>query len=340
MIFSLTGYLAKTKISINNSNPKNKLTMSEFQINNPSQSDDSNKPQNFRIALNKLSQREIINIFDSINSEGRNIIIPIGFPKAGKSLFLSSLMYYSQRFTNKHWTPEYLTAYPFDNGNLSRNQMVTYFDNKEAYPATTSGTIDLIGVNVIPNKKSIPTLKLAFVDLAGEDIEKIKTSNMGGFDAKLEGILKGCELGKPIFCLITPFQPSKGERQEDQLHFDFMNYIKVNLPNLYNVSKFIIIVSQWDKIPKQTKVDVETYIKDERPSLHGLISGRNAKIVYGEYSVGELTNTFDDDNNNVVLLRRIDFQYPHNFWNNLYKVSTGKYFEGSSLTTFFKKLFG
>ncbi|HLO54368.1 MAG TPA: hypothetical protein VK169_08775 [Saprospiraceae bacterium] len=308
--------------------------------NEENQSGNQEKPtKSSRIPLAELSQRNIMEIFDNLNQEGRQILIPIGFPKAGKSLFLSSLLYYSQRYTDKKWTAMDLTEYPYDKGNISRDTMVKYFDDKEAYPSTEIGTLDLIGIDMEPNKKGLPILKLAFVDLAGEDLQEIKSDNKGKFNPKIEGILKACELGKPIFCLITPYKPVKGDKVEDTLHQNFINYIKVNMPDLYNVSKFIVIVSQWDKIPVNENLEVEKYIKQFRPSLDNAIKSRNAKIVYGEFSVGKVVDTFDDKNDPVVFIQRLDFHYPHNFWNNLYKLATGKSFEGQGLFRFFKKLF-
>jgi hypothetical protein len=289
-----------------------------------------------RIQLKDLSQVEIIKIFDKLNHEGRQIVIPIGFPSAGKSLFISSLMYYAQRFTGKKWTARDLINYPFEKGNISRDLMVKSFDEQKAYPATIKGTIDLIGVDIEPHKKSLPVLKLAFVDLAGEDLEQIKTDNKGKLNAQIEGILTACELGKPIFCLITPYDPSKGDNNEDTLHQNFINYIHVNMPDLYKVAKFIVIVSQWDKIPSNNKIEVENYIKLKRPSLHNAINSRNSRIIYGEYSVGKLIDALDENEDPMVLIRRIDFEYPHNFWNNLYRLATGKSFESG----FLKKLFG
>lgn len=315
--------------------------MSEFKINElPEKSNDQPGGQkNYRTPLRNLSQEQLIRIFDAINEDDRATVIPVGFPQAGKSLFLSSLMFYCETYTDKLWAPDYMLEYPFDNGELSRNQMIGYFNAGRAYPATTSGTVDIIGVDITPQNHRLPVLKIAFVDLAGEDLEKIKTSNAGEFDDKIEGVLRGCETGKPIFCLVTPYEPVKGDREEDQLHSDFMNYVKVKLPDLYEVAKFIVIVTQWDKVPSNKKLDVETYIEKKRPKLHTLINGRNSKVIYGEYSVGKVDNTKDEHQNNVVMLRRINFEHPHNFWNNLYKVTTGRSFD-SGVRSFFKKLFG
>lgn len=316
--------------------------MSEYQFDkNESQDNNkSNQQKNYRTPLRDLSQEKIIRIFDSINDEGRNIIIPIGFPKAGKSLFLSSLMYYCEKDTQKLWDGDYMLEYPYEKGELSRGQMVSYFDDQKAYPATTSGTIDIIGLDINPKKKLKP-IKLAFVDLAGDDIQKITPDNLNEFDDKIEGVLRGCETGTPIFCLITPYAPEKGDNAEDGLHSTFMNYVKVKLPNLYDVAKFIIIVTQWDKIPKNNKLEVEDYIRTKRPKLFNLISAKGAKIIYGEYSVGKLENTKDDEGKNVVLIRKVDYSYPHNFWNNLYTLISGKSFENKGgFSQLLKKIFG
>ncbi len=140
-----------------------------------------------------------------------------------------------------------------------------YFDDQKAYPATTSGTIDIIGLDINPKKKLKP-IKLAFVDLAGDDIQKITPDNLNEFDDKIEGVLRGCETGTPIFCLITPYAPEKGDNAEDGLHSTFMNYVKVKLPNLYDVAKFIIIVTQWDKIPKSNAMPVDR-LTDYKPPI-------------------------------------------------------------------------
>ncbi len=77
--------------------------MSDY-ISTENQESQSNNPEpekSSRIPLADLSQKNIMEIFDNLNQEGRHIVVPIGFPKAGKSLFLSSLLYYSQRYTEK-----------------------------------------------------------------------------------------------------------------------------------------------------------------------------------------------------------------------------------------------
>ena len=45
---------------------------------------------------------------------------------------------------------------------------------------------------------------------------------------------------------------------------------------------------------------------------------------YGEFSVGEVQISRDNNNGQVVMVRRVNNEYPHNFWCNLYRLATGK----------------
>jgi hypothetical protein len=200
--------------------------------------------------------------------------------------------------------------------------------------------LDLIGIDIEPANKNLPVLPLAFIDLAGGDIERIKADEKGEFTRQIEGILKACEESKPIFCMITPYKPIKGDNNENQLHKNFMDFLREQMPDLYANSKFIFIVSQWDKKPKAEKTDVETYIEKKRSALHNATKGRkNSDICYGEYSVGKVTDTYTRNEKGeeicTVLIQRIDTVYPGDFWNNLYHLATGKsLLPGGCLTKF------
>ena len=291
-----------------------------------------------RQQIKDLSQRDIIELFGDITKDNRNIIIPIGFPAAGKSLFISSLMYYSQRDTIKKWSINYENNYPYDQGRISVNSMVNYLDRKKTYPSSLSGTIDIIGATLVTNNASKPNVNFAIIDLAGEDIEKIKVgATKGEFDRKIEGILRGCETGKPIFCLLTPFSPSKGDLIEDTLHFDFLNYLKMDLPILYNNSKFIVLVTQWDKNPNKNQ-EVEDYLKDKRPNIYNLVTNQSRNKYFADFSVGRLIETYNDENTKEPLIADIERESPEKFWNKIYEVITSKSLVEKP--SFFKKLFG
>lgn len=295
-----------------------------------------------RIPLNGLSQLEIVKILDSINTENRTTIIPIGFPQAGKSMFLSSLMHYCDEYQEKIWVEESSMNYPFDRGRQSKDIMVQFFRDRQGIPSTPKGTIDLIGLTINPIKK-LPKLNLAFIDLAGDDLEDFfDPSKNSPFEEKIKGILSGCVTGNPIFCLITPYKPINGDRREDDLHTWFVNYIKQNMPSLFKVAKFIVLVAHWDKVKEEgVNIAVEEYVANNRPKLNALINHREYKVFYIDYSVGLVSDFIDDSGNSAVLIRRVDFQYPHNFWNKLYEFVTGKNLNGDSgFIKFLKRVIG
>ncbi len=47
--------------------------------------------------LENLTLHQISREFTEFSAQNRTLIIPVGFPQAGKSLFLSSLMYYARK---------------------------------------------------------------------------------------------------------------------------------------------------------------------------------------------------------------------------------------------------
>lgn len=288
-----------------------------------------------RKTLSQLSEIEILRIFNQFTrgKHKRQVVIPIGFPAAGKSFLLSSLFYYSRKATDRTWKVNFETKAPFNDGVLSVNEMVEYFQDKKAYPQTPSGTVDIIGVKMQPNR-NIPNADFAFIDLAGEDLKEIKVSNQGKFGRQINGILKSVAGSRPIFLMITPYEPTLGDHNEDTLHTDFLNHIKMNKPNLFQESVFIVIVSQWDKNPNGDKENVEEYIEEYRPQLFGQI--QNSNVHYGEYSAADITSGKDNDGNEIVFFQQINKEYPRRLWDKLYKITTGKDLNKN----WFGKLFG
>jgi hypothetical protein len=293
--------------------------------------------------LEDLSLHEIAKEFTEFGQQGRHTIVPIGFPQAGKSLLLSSLMYYARKGKETLFKVNLENDFPFNNGRKTVDNMIKAFDEKRLFGANAKGSLDLIGIDIVPTKPKLPTLKLAFLDLAGEDIKNIKTSEESAFTEKINAVFNGLQVVKSpiIFSLITPFEPAKkdGEtsqdahNREDALHYDFLNYIEKNQPNLKRQCKFFIIVSQWDKNPNENQ-SIEEYIRTKRPSIYAYV--KNSQVVWGQYSVGLLLESKEDGINYQSIVR-INHDYPSRFWKKLYQICTGKNLDQK---TFLQKIFG
>jgi hypothetical protein len=319
--------------------------------NQSSQPITSNRKNEKGFALSSLNEFEISKAIATLGAQGRPLILPIGFPGAGKSLLLSSLFWYAQRgsetlFSIKQRGDKEGDDKYFANGKQVLGQMVSTFTKGNLYERNAVGSLDLIGVDITPAqheklKSKSPILPLSFIDLSGEDIKKIKTSEGGEFSTKINAIFKGVQLDNSplIFFLITPFDPRResGEtiddahNNEDFLHYDFLNYINTNQPQLLKNSLFIIIVSQWDK--NTSYGSAEDFIREKRKSIYAFV--RNSTVVWGEYSVGKiLQNEVNGIIHEEILNRNED--YPSRLWKMIYKICTKRDLDHK---TFWQKLF-
>jgi hypothetical protein len=301
-----------------------------------------NKNSNF---LANVPLQEIAEVFAHFGTEDRVTVIPIGFPAAGKSLFLSSLLHYAKSSSADKLfriLPE--SNFPFDKGRIAFDEMVDYFNKGNLYSATQKGTIDLIGLDIIPTNENLNRLKISFLDLAGEDIQNIKVSNNGEFTGKIKAVLNGLQVNEAptVFALITPFEPAGSSNYgantnahniEDTLLFDFLSFLEREQPNIFKNAKIFIIVSQWDK-NNNTNLTIEEYIRKNRPAVYNFV--KNLNILWGKYSVGRLLVQSDETGKTYQKLITKDEFYPQNFWKTLYQVCTGDDLDHKN---FWQKLF-
>ncbi|MEP0264271.1 hypothetical protein [Dokdonia sp.] len=319
--------------------------MSDFKLNieDSNLENDNNDSTEKREFLADLDIQSIARVFTNFKKENRILIIPIGFPQAGKSLLLSSLMYYSRKGEDTLFKTNLEDNFPFDKGRIAVDEMIKYFNEGKLYEATAKNTLDLIGINLEPSKNNIPNLNLAFLDLAGEDIKKIKLSEGLNFTEKISAVFNGLKIDNSpvIFTLITPYRPAlldnetlqSAHDREDTLHYDFLNYIEMNQPHLLKSSKFFVIVSQWDNNPNENE-KVEDYIAEKRPSIYNYVKNKN--VVWGEYSIGKLLES-EINGLKIQEIVRINRDYPARYWKKLYQICTGKELDKK---TWLQKLFG
>jgi len=314
----------------------------------------TNAASDLGVSLSSMNEFEIAKAIAKLGNQNRPLVVPIGFPGAGKSLLLSSLFWYGQLGKDTQFKiqqrgdidgkvegDEY-----FVNGKRIISNMVNYFNAGKLYERTKSMSMDLIGIDLIPDKHSqspklFPVLPLSFLDLSGEDLKKIKTSEGGGFNSKINAVFKGIDLNNSplIFFLITSYDPAKSldethrdaHQNEDMLHFDFLNYIETNQPHLLGNSMFVIIVSQWDKNSKYPQA--EDFIREKRPSVYKFV--KNANVVWGHYSIGKILSTQVNGLDMEEIISRSE-EYPSKLWKILYKICTRRDLDHKS---FWEKLF-
>jgi len=265
--------------------------------------------------LHDLTTHEIAKTFTGFTKDKRILIMPIGFAQAGKSLFLSSLMYYARKGQETLFRSNIKTDFPYNNGHVAVDEMISSFDKGRLYKTNRKGTLDLIGIDITPSNPKRPKLNLAFLDLAGDDIQSIKTDEKKRFTENINAVFEGMKIDNSpiIFTLITPFEPvirdgeslDDAHRREDALHYDFLNYIKEKQSAILKSAKFFIIISQWD-INQDENLQAEHYIREYRPSIYTYV--KNLDVVWGSYSVGKILETRGELAKNLgkSIIKKID----------------------------------
>ncbi|MCL2098067.1 MAG: toll/interleukin-1 receptor domain-containing protein [Bacteroidales bacterium] len=265
--------------------------------------------------LLKYSQKELVDILLNFEQEERKVILLFGSVMSGQSMFLASLMYFAHQADFKRWNAEISTNYPFDTKNI--NEMIKTLETCNVMCPTNMGQCDFIGINIVPNNKNLPILKLAFVHISGEHYEKIRNE---GLNPQLELLLKCSTFVNPTIFLITPYKPYYEHSREDELHTSFLNHLKENMPKVYKTSKIHILVSQWDK--KMEEIEIAKYLELYRPMLFDTMKGKESEpIMYGKYSVGNVIKLSEEP---FLYVTHLSFRYPSRIWNCLYKSYTNK----------------
>lgn len=289
---------------------------------------------NQSISIDNLSNTELAQLFSSLGRENNSaVVIPIGFPAAGKSMWLSSLFWYASS-GGAPFSIDPISHSIYAKGDDKRQEMVTKFSNQgDLIPVNIKGTLDLIRLQLDPNKPKIPNLDLTLLDLAGEDISRIEKSNGREFTDKIETVFNGLQVNnsRVIFVLLTPFKPARldtdsrvsdleGHNREDKLHVTFLQYLSQKQPNLYANSKVFMIVSQWDT-NSDPALRVEDYIRINRPQVFNYI--QNKDVIYGEYSIGRVLTQNERDGTISQSIAYRDENYPYRFWKEMYVQITG-----------------
>ena len=274
--------------------------------------------------LNDASEHDISQEIFKICKEDYLTVFPVGFRAAGKTMFMSSIFRFSDRHATKPFNVTPVPNYPFNGGFKQRDTMVTNFETGVLMGRNPDGTLDLFGMTLKPNHPKLDQIKLNFIDVSGEDISKIKTSEDAQLTVKLKAVFNALELDSSpvVFLLITPFVTNEvnGDVDEDTLQANFVNFLKTDYPELYRKGRLFVMVSKWDQ-NRDAQYSVERFIKEKRPALYSLVQGTNT--VYGAYSIGKVLETREGDITKATLVEPND-EYPWRFWDKLYQTYTGQ----------------
>ena len=269
----------------------------------------------------KITDEEILKDISVRIEDGRRLIIPIGLPNSGKSMFIASLIAYAfKRDAKEDNSCNFTHVVPREDSGVK--DITDALDNRTVLPSTASNEFTIIDINMKSRYRD-KTIKISLLDFAGEDIKRITGSNHNdpeGTAKKILNILAACIAHKAIFAVLTPVdvnmsevgQVSSFDRDEDAEMKAFIDKIKTDNPRLYRQTKILMVVTKWDTVPE--KVNSLSFLKKQRNQLYNEYSSNSKSYGLLPYSVGNVVGK---------TIINISLRSPKNFWYTLYRWCTG-----------------
>lgn len=279
------------------------------------------------VGNNKLSDikdvnKLLVDLSYRMDEKHHYLVIPIGLPNSGKSMFIASLLAYAFRRSENDTSCSFREF--FDRKVSGIGEILDALDQRATLPSTKQGEFTIIDIAM--KTRHDEELVISILDFSGEDLKCVSRdiANMEKDRAmdivKIRTILDSCVTKPSIFALVTPVcttaQYREFDRAEDDAMIAFIDYVKEKNANLYDTTKFLMVVSKWDTL--NGNVDARTFLSDHRQQLYAEYSIHKNKKSYGllTYSVGIVVSS---------TITQINLTYPQNFWHTLYYWCIGKH---------------
>jgi len=236
------------------------------------------------------------------------VLFLFGRKQIGKSSILGSLLYFmgtqesKGRVVPMNIIPE---GYAFYNKSVQAL-------SKQKLPGRTTDVKPICAcVEFTPTRSENPPLRLAVLEIRGEDLEKVQTeTGMMGELREDINLFLSVEDFKIGFVLVTSHDNAS---QDDNLMADFINYL-LNLPRKFPMSRVLLLISKWDTY-RGTR-SPEDFVRSTMPLTYGALISRDGAV--GTYSVGTVTNLEKEP-----YISQLDTESPRRLFRWVYQHFTG-----------------
>lgn len=220
----------------------------------------------------------------SVKEKDSNFIFFFGTAESGKSVILSSIIYYLSSQAG--------VIRPRLNTPNSREAEVLLFDflenlRKGILPSrTTRDQVTRLDLVFEPNNKSqkVPPINLTFLETSGENHNEIRRG--GNYHSSIEEYLSA---NIPLhFLLVTSYDTA---HNDDALMFTFLNELERKGKSLKSVNA-ILIISKWDKSGSMrvaSAEQLEHFIAERLPMTSQRLDTYGLNKTY--YTIGQVDKT-------------------------------------------------
>ncbi len=225
---------------------------------------------------------------EDLKNKDSNFIFFFGTAQSGKSVILSSMLYYLRSQAGvlrpKIGTP---------NSKEANILLSDFFENirQGILPnRTTRDQVTRLDLVFEPNNKSkkVPPINLTFLETSGENHNEIKRG--GTFHNSIETYLNA---NIPLtFIIVTSYESA---HKDDNLINEFFDELEKKGKGLQSVNA-ILVVSKWDKSGKsgvESERELDAFIYERLPMTAQRLDTYGLSRTY--YTIGELVNTGNED---------------------------------------------
>ena len=278
--------------------PESNANLETFGDLSPTQINSTLDDVNEEFVQRTLDDIKVIKDWDG------QVLFLFGKQQIGKSSILGSLFHFmGSGYSGGQITP--MNIIP--EGYAFYNKSVQSISNQKLPGRTLSNKPISACIEFSPIKKEFPPLRLAILEMSGEDLVKVQTPTgmMGDFreDIKLFLNEDSFNIG---FVMVTSHDDA---HVDDILMADFINYL-LNYNNKFPMNRVLLLISKWDTYNGTKKL--EDFVKLNMPLTYGALISRQGSL--GIFSVGNIVNV-----NNQPHIAKINSDYPKRLLRWIYK---------------------
>ena len=257
----------------------------------------------------------------------RSYVFIFGPSNVGKTVIIGSLLKYLKSYRGREHGDTLKNINNKDvpwerEGNILWKDL-TIANTNNRFPAGTStiGATSNFRNNPAPRHlnlhylpaRNIPEFKFCFLDIAGEDLEKLDYESSRPLPKTIETYIE--DVPKQNMCFIFVVDPQCATATKDQQIVLFDAFIETLDSNDHTETPLLILVSKWDTLKKQFE-NVQEYLEAEFEDVWGVANQVNRNISVAEFSIGEV---------DVLENRPLNFDhsYPERVFNWLYETQMG-----------------
>lgn len=272
---------------------------------------------------NIKSKETLLEKFKQLSNRDTNFIFLFGKPASGKSYITASMIYYMQTcgLGTLH-----ITKSNSREAELLVEDMYKNFHDGVIISRTNRidppYEIDLV---FEPKDKRLPEMKITFLEISGENLQKVKVSDgdstTGTLPDDIQIYLK-CRDIKLIFFLVADHQTASHDSTTINKFLEYVHNKNENLDN----SSYLLAITKWDTYCDRNNEDVDAFARRNMPNIYSRLMKNNKfckKNAITHYSIGEFERVDGNDATAYQILT-IDKSRANAVTKWLYKAITNK----------------